>query len=101
MVGFPASEKQFSSLSPCVLLQLRALGAAANEALPPSPLHLSSLPHARRNRLSLTTQHTSTIATLILGTELHQICSDLAARGTAICTRVSSRPNLHIRLVFS
>lgn len=65
-----------------------------------SPLHLPSLPHAHRNRLSLTTHHTSTIATLIVVAELHQIRFDPAVRGMAISTRVFFRPNLHIRLVF-
>lgn len=67
----------------------------------PQPLHLPSLPHAHKNRLSLTTHHTSTIATLILSAELHRIHCDPAAKGMAISTGVSSRRNLHFRLVFS
>lgn len=101
MPGFPAGERQFSSLSPCMPLQLRAVGAVANEVLLPQPPSAPIPPPGHRNRLSLATHHTSTIATLILRAQLHRILRDPVARGMAISTRVSSRPNLHFRLVFS
>lgn len=102
--GFPGRWKAIQQLITMYAAAIKSHGSSGKRSSPPqapSPLRLPSLPHAYRNRLSLTTHHTSTIATLILRAELHQIGSDLAARGTAICTRVSSRPNLHIRLVFS
>lgn len=101
MLCFPADERQFSSLSLCMPPQLRALGAVANEVLLPRPPPPPSLPPAHRNRLSLATHHSSTIAALMLRAELHRILCDPVARGTAMRTRVSSRPNLHFRLVSS